>query len=109
MTMNAAFNYAIAAVEALEDDGSATIPFDKAVIGNELFERVLDSVLLDHVFSLVLLETLGIIGSSPATMSMEELTAMLPEIERRLRQIVQPERARRTLARVRTMILDYEP
>jgi hypothetical protein len=86
-----------------------TIPFATGIAGNELYHRAMFAIGLSGAAVTTVLETtLRAIGSSPGTITIEELAAMLPEIERRLLMLVPVEDAKRSVARLRRLVFEWE-
>ncbi len=78
------------------------------VDGNDLFYRAVFAMGMNGTASgTILIDTLVALGSSPLTVTIEELGASLMEIERRLRLLVQPDDATKTIARLRHFILRW--
>jgi hypothetical protein len=76
--------------------------------GNALFDLTARAMGTDAVISRrVLAEALGTIGSFPNTATLDELGALLPEVERRLRLIMPPEMADRALGRLRRALIAW--
>ena len=77
--------------------------------GNALFDLIARSMSMDAVMARrVLAESLATIGSSPKHATLEELGALLPEVDRRLRLIMPPEMAQRAFVRLRRAILAWD-
>lgn len=83
-----------------------TVPFKKSIAGNELFDRVVHDT--EPSLAPILIDTLKLVGSAPEEMTHEQLGDLLPEIERRLRLVTDPEVVRNTLARTRKILLGWE-
>jgi len=84
----------------------STVPFEiLAVAGNEVFSRA--ALCLGNAAAPVLRDTVRAMGSTPDQLTLDELGMALPEIERRLRMLMTPDLATRTLARLRRLILDW--
>ncbi len=76
--------------------------------GNALFDLLARSMGMDAVMSRrVLAEALVTIGSGPKSATLDELGALLPEIERRLRLVMPPEMADRSVVRLRRALLAW--
>jgi hypothetical protein len=88
-------------------DPDTTAPFVKAIPGNDVFSHAFDAVGCDNTLATLLCETLHLIGSSPEEMTIQDLATVLPELERRLHMAVPFEPARRNIARLRALILDW--
>lgn len=84
----------------------ATLPFEKAAIGNELYQKAVDGV--DRAVETALTETLTLIGSSPEALTPQEMGDILPEVERRLRLLTHEDQARRHIMRLRRIVLGWE-
>jgi hypothetical protein len=70
-----------------------TVPISY-VKGNTFFERVVSTVGLDDsMMRWVLASALNMIGSTPTALTPDDLGVLLPEIDRRLRKLVQPAQA----------------
>jgi hypothetical protein len=86
--------------------GKATVPVDTAE-GNELFERAVAAIALDDTTTRWLcVSALRVLGHAPDTLTAEELGDVLPEIDRRLRQLVPPKQADDAMARLFRVLLD---
>jgi hypothetical protein len=87
---------------------AATIPFQQILRGgNQLFGRAVDA--LGGANSLILRDTLKAMGSGPEVVTADELGVALPEIERRVRLLLQPQAASDAMARLRHVLLSWEP
>jgi hypothetical protein len=77
--------------------------------GNALFDLIARSMSMDAVMARrVLADALSTIGSAPSDATLDELGALLPEVDRRLRLIMPPEMANRATARLRRAILAWD-
>ncbi|HTM21044.1 MAG TPA: hypothetical protein VL172_11065 [Kofleriaceae bacterium] len=86
----------------------STIPFEQILrSGNELFSRAVGA--LGGANSLILRDTLKAMGSGPDRLTADELGVALPEIERRVRMLMQPQAASDCMARLRHVLLTWEP
>ena len=101
--MAGAYNEAMHATRRREDD---TVPFRKSIVGNDLFDRIVE--VADPALAPILIDTLKLVGGSPDDMTHEQLCDVLPEVERRLRVAADPESAQKTLARTRKILLGWE-
>ncbi len=91
------------------DDDRPTTPVSKIVQGNDLFHRALFALGLHGAATMVMLaDTLKAIGSSPDRMTIDELGMMLPELERRLLLLVPYDECRTSMARLRSMLINWE-
>jgi hypothetical protein len=87
-------------------DPKATIPLG-LTNGNELFEAAVVAIGLDSMTTRwLLISVLNSTAVEPASLSPDDLGAALPEIERRLRQLVLPGQADDAMARLRRILLD---
>jgi len=78
------------------------------ITGNDVFERVATCIGLDAMTSRRLLaEVIKPIGSAPLRVTIEEVGALLPEIERRVRLLVRDEIADHTVRRLRRLLLTW--
>src|SRR5262245_35309845 len=90
-----------------EDD---TVPFAVQAAGNDLFHRALFAIgMHGTAVTSVLGTTMRAIGATPAKLTIVELAAMLPEIERRLRLLAPHDVATSCVARLRKLVLEWEP
>jgi|SRR5579859_4301197 len=87
----------------LEDD---TVPFKKSIAGNDLFDRAVEGE--DPTLASVLIDTLQLVGASPEQLTPAQLAELLPEIERRLRLILEHDSARAVLGRLRRLVLGWD-
>jgi hypothetical protein len=86
--------------------GKATIPISAAV-GNALFEKAVGAMGLDDAAARwMFVSVLNAIGAAPATMTPDELGNVLPEIDRRVRQLVQGAQADQAMARLFKVLFD---
>jgi hypothetical protein len=56
----------------------------------------------------VVAETLSLVGASPEHLSADQLGTVLPEVERRLRLLMQGDQARSVIMRLRRIVLGWE-
>jgi hypothetical protein len=90
-----------------EDD--ATVPFKTQTAGNDLYHRALFAIgKHSSAVSTVLESTMRAIGATPGGLTMDELGAMLPEIERRLRLLAPSDEARACMGRLRRLMFEWE-
>jgi hypothetical protein len=86
-----------------------TVPFSTVAPGNELYHRAMFAIgLSSTAVAAVLQGALRAIGSRPDSITIDELGAMLPEIERRLRLLVPAEDAVRAMGRLRRLLFEWE-
>jgi hypothetical protein len=91
------------------DDRDPTQPILLRLNGNELFHRTVFAIGLNGIaISTILMETLEAIGSSPDVVTIDELGAMMVEIERRLRLLLPHDDAGKAIARLRNLIMRWE-
>jgi hypothetical protein len=83
-----------------------TAPFEKSIVGNDLFDRVVE--VADPALVPILISTLELVGSSPEQMTHQQLGEVLPEVERRLRLVADPDSAQRTIARAKKILLGWD-
>jgi hypothetical protein len=83
-----------------------TVPFKKSIAGNDLFDRAVEGE--DPTLATVLLDTLQLVGVAPEHLTPAQLAEVLPEIERRLRALMEGEPAREVLARLRQLLLGWD-
>ena len=83
-----------------------TVPFKKSIAGNDLFDRAVESE--DPTLAAILVETLALVGLGPEELSPDQLGSVLPEVERRLRLIMQGDQARSVINRLRRVCLGWE-
>ena len=83
-----------------------TVPFKKSIAGNDLFDRAVESE--DPTLAAILVETLALVGVDAETLTPDQLGSVLPEVERRLRLIMQGEQARSVINRLRRVCLGWE-
>jgi hypothetical protein len=89
-----------------EDD---TQPFTTTIAGNELYHRSVFAIgMHSAAVSSVLRDTLRAIGSSPDAITIDELAAMMPEIERRLLLLAPHPEVAGSMARLRKLIFEWE-
>lgn len=85
-----------------------TLPIRQLISGNDLFTRAADVLSPDGGATMMLASTIKAIGSTPTTVTLDELGAMLPEIERRMLQMFPPEDTRRAMSRLRGLIVSWD-
>ena len=83
-----------------------TVPFKKSIAGNDLFDRAVESE--DPTLAAVLAETLSLVGLIPEELTPDQLGSVLPEVERRLRLLMQGDQARAVIGRLRRVTLGWE-
>jgi hypothetical protein len=84
----------------------ATVPIGD-VKGNALFEKAVGAVGLDDsMMRWLLVSALNMIGSTPTTLTPDELGVLLPEIDRRLRKLVQQAQADLALKRLVRLLFE---
>jgi hypothetical protein len=84
-----------------------TVPMGIAE-GNRLFERAVAAIGMDDgTVRWLLVSALKTVGASPKALTPDELGTMLPEVDRRLRQLVQPEQADKAMARLYQTLMDW--
>jgi hypothetical protein len=83
-----------------------TVPFKKSIAGNDLFDRAVESE--DPTLAAILVETLALVGVDSETLTPDQLGSVLPEVERRLRLIMQGDQARSVINRLRRVCLGWE-
>jgi hypothetical protein len=87
-----------------------TKPFSQDMVGNELYHRAMFAIgLAGAAVSAALTSTLRAIGSTPATLVIDDLGAMLPEIERRLLLMAPHEDVVKAMVRLRKLVLEWGP
>ena len=85
-----------------------TLAVTSYVTGNTLFDRAVFAIGLDGALTRQLLASaISSVGSSPKEVTPDELGALLPEIESRLRLLVPGEQAQKSTARLRDMLLKW--
>ena len=75
--------------------------------GNDLFARAV-LALGNPIGSVVMRDTVRALGTVPEALTIDELGAALPEIERRIRTVLSPSASGDALARLRTLILHWD-
>src|SRR5258708_3755813 len=86
----------------------ATRAVSSYVGGNTLFDRAVFAIGLDGALTRQLLSVvIAQVGSSPKDVTPDELGALLPEIESRLRLLAPADQARKATARLREMLLKW--
>jgi hypothetical protein len=94
---------------ARSDKPKETQALSSYVVGNALFDRSVYAIGLDGALTRQLLEALILsVGSTPKDLSPDELGALLPEVESRLRLLVPSDQAQKSVARLRDMLLKWE-
>jgi len=84
----------------------ATVPID-AVKGNPLFEKAVDAIGLDDATTRWLcFSVLKTIGTRPEALTPEELGNLLPEVDRRLRKLVQEPQADAAMKRLYRVLFE---
>jgi hypothetical protein len=83
-----------------------TVPFKKSIAGNDLFDRAVEGE--DPTLAAVLAETLALVGTDPEQLNADQLGHVLPEVERRLRLLMQGDQARAVIMRMRRVVLGWE-
>jgi hypothetical protein len=84
-----------------------TVPLS-TLPGNDLFEAAVSAVALDEsTVRWMLTSVLRTIGATPENLTPEELGNTLPEVDRRLRQLVQPEQADKAMARLYSALMGW--
>jgi hypothetical protein len=79
-----------------------------SMAGNALFEIAVEAIELDgKAMRWLLVSILKAIGSAPSALTPDELGAALPEFERRLRLLVQPDQADRAMARLANALMSW--
>ena len=85
-----------------------TIAVTSYVGGNTLFDRAVFAVGLDGALTRQLLAgVIATVGSTPKNVTPDELGALLPEIESRLRLLAPADQAKKSTARLRDMLLKW--
>jgi hypothetical protein len=86
-----------------------TLPGTEDVLGNGLFHRAAYAIGMDGAISRQLIvDILSAVGSGAHKLTIHELGAVLPEVDRRLRLLLPPDAANRSIARLRKLVLDWE-
>ena len=86
--------------------GMPTIPL-KAAKGNALFEKAVVAIGLDDATTRwMLVSVLNTIGVAPPALTPEELGNLLPEVDRRLRKLVQDAQADAALKRLYRVLFE---
>jgi hypothetical protein len=84
----------------------ATVPIGAAE-GNSLFEKAVSAIGLDdNTTRWLFVSVLNTIGSTPAKLTPEELGNLLPEVDRRLRKLVQDPQADEAMRRLYRVLFD---
>jgi hypothetical protein len=85
---------------------SATVPLD-AVKGNALFEKAVAAIALDDATTRWLcVSVLNTIGISPQELTADDLGNLLPEVDRRLRKLVQDPQADAAMKRLYRVLFE---
>ncbi len=83
-----------------------TVPID-AVKGNALFEKAVAAIGLDDATTRWLcVSVLNTIGTGPQKLTPDELGNLLPEVDRRLRKLVQEPQADAAMKRLYRVLFD---
>jgi hypothetical protein len=78
-------------------------------IGSLVYERaVSESGPSEALMRAVLKGALASVGMSPQTLTIEELAALLPQIEERMRKLFDPSTCSDTMRRLQSLILSWE-
>ena len=86
-----------------------TQPFTTTITGNELYHRTVFAIgMHGAAVGAVLRDTLRAIGSTPDAISIEELAAMMPEIERRLLMLAPHAEVSGCMGRLRKLVFEWE-
>jgi hypothetical protein len=86
--------------------GMPTVPID-AVKGNALFEKAVTAIGLDDATTRWLcVSVLKTIGTTPTKLTPEELGNLLPEVDRRLRKLVQDQQADSAMKRLYRVLFE---
>ena len=86
--------------------GMATVPID-AVKGNALFEKAVAAIgLEDATTRWLCVSVLNTIGTTPQKLTPEELGNLLPEVDRRLRKLVQEAQADAAMKRLYRVLFE---
>jgi hypothetical protein len=84
----------------------ATVPVDAAK-GNALFEKAVGAIALDDATTRWLcVSVLNTIGVSPQTLTADDLGNLLPEVDRRLRKLVQEAQADAAMKRLYRVLFE---
>ena len=84
-----------------------TVRFD-AIQGNALFEKAVRAVGADEAGTRWLfVSVLNAIGATPAMLTPDELGTLLPEVERRLRQLLPEPTADPAVQRLRRVLIEH--
>ncbi len=79
------------------------------VLGNELFEKAVVAVGLDpNILRHLMANALAALGSRPQTMTPDELGAVLPTLEDKLRLLVPDDKAHKSIAKLRHFLLTWQ-
>ncbi len=75
--------------------------------GNKLFEKAVAAAELDDAaMRMLMVSALNTIGATPKELTPDELGNLLPEIDRRLRKLVQQTQADQAMARLYRVLFD---
>lgn len=86
-----------------------TLPGTDFVLGNSLFDRAVFAIGIDgKVTRQLIVEILATVGSDARKITIQELGVLLPEVDRRLRLLLPPAAAGRSIARLRKLVLEWE-
>jgi hypothetical protein len=89
-----------------KNKNKATVPIDQTV-GNDLFEKAVAAVGLDRgTTRWLFVSVLHAIGADPISLTAEDLGNVLQEVDRRIRQLVQPKQADEAMARLYRVMFD---
>lgn len=89
-----------------EGKGVRTVPID-AVKGNPLFEKAVAAIGLEETTTRWLcVSVLNTIGTTPQKLTPDELGNLLPEVDRRLRKLVQEAQADAAMKRLYRVLFE---
>ncbi len=89
-----------------EGKGVRTVPID-AVKGNAIFEKAVAAIGLEETTTRWLcVSVLNTIGTTPQKLTPDELGNLLPEVDRRLRKLVQEPQADAAMKRLYRVLFD---
>jgi hypothetical protein len=87
-----------------------TLPFQSSFGGNLLFERVIAALGFDDsLMRRVVADSLHRYGATPTRVTPQDMGMLLPDIERKLVLIAGHDRAAPGLARLRRLLLCWDP
>lgn len=90
-------------------DERRTEPMNIHIRGNALFDRVVFAIGLDQAATrFMVADLLRTIGSSPQDMTPDELGALLPTLEHRVRLMVPGDPADNAVARLRQLLFKWD-